>query len=154
MRCGWRSKFRVAVRGAAFDRDGKLAQRFEGGGNHFRNFLSAMRSRKAEELNGPILEGHLSSALCHLGNISYRLGTDQPFSSRTKAFGDDKEAAESFQRFEEHLAANSLPSDGLRYRLGPRLTLNAAKENFGSNKEANALLTREYRAPFVVPEKV
>ena len=34
---------------------------------HFNNFLSAVRSRKAAELNADILEGHLSAALCHLG---------------------------------------------------------------------------------------
>ena len=48
---------------------------FKGGGDHYGNFLKAVRSRKYEDLNADILEGHLSSALCHLGNISYRLGT-------------------------------------------------------------------------------
>src|SRR5687768_11504662 len=60
--------------GAAFDRDGKPVATFKGGGDHFRNFIDCMRSRKVEDLNGDILEGHLSSALCHLGNISYLLG--------------------------------------------------------------------------------
>ena len=38
------------------------------------NFLAAVRSRRSADLNAEILEGHLSSALCHTGNISYRLG--------------------------------------------------------------------------------
>src|ERR1700722_18608174 len=59
--------------GAAFTKDGTLIEKFSGGGDHFANFLAAVRSRKAEDLNADILEGHLSSALCHLGNISYRL---------------------------------------------------------------------------------
>ena len=46
-----------------------------GQGDHFGNFIAAVRSRKAEDLNADILEGHYSAALCHLANISYRLGT-------------------------------------------------------------------------------
>ena len=41
---------------------------------HFMNFVQAVRDRKPEALNAPILEGHVSSALCHMGNISHRLG--------------------------------------------------------------------------------
>lgn len=138
--------------GAAYDRDGKLVKTFNGGGNHFRNFIDAMRSRKREDQNGEILEGHLSSALCHLGNVSYRLGTDQPFNSKSQSFGDDKAASETFQRFEEHLSANMVPVNQSNYRLGRKLAVDAKKETFGSDKEANALLKREYREPFVVPK--
>src|SRR5205085_369096 len=48
--------------GAAFDADGKLVTTFSGGGDHHRNFLDCMRSRKTEDLNGEVAEGHLSSA--------------------------------------------------------------------------------------------
>ena len=50
--------------------------------DHFANFTKAVRSRNAGELHADILEGHLSSALCHLGNISYRLGREVPFDSQ------------------------------------------------------------------------
>jgi hypothetical protein len=76
---------------------------------HVANFLKAVRSRKREDLTCDILEGHLSAALCHMANISYRTG-------RTLAF-------------------------------------NAEAENFGSDRDANAYLTRKYRAPFIVPAK-
>ena len=46
-------------------------------GGHFQNFINAVRSRKREELNAEILEGHLSAALCHLGNISYRFAKER-----------------------------------------------------------------------------
>ncbi len=45
-----------------------------GPGDHFENFIHAMRSRRIEDLNADIQEGYLSSACCQLGNISYRLG--------------------------------------------------------------------------------
>ncbi len=65
------------------------------GRGHFGNFIAAVRSRKVEDLNADILEGHYSAALCHLANISYRLGQEVPFNKTTKAFGDDKEANET-----------------------------------------------------------
>ena len=76
------------------------------GEGHFGNFIAAVRSRKVEDLNADILEGHYSAALCHLANISYRLGQDVPFNKSTKAFGDDKEAYETLGRMEEHLKDN------------------------------------------------
>ncbi len=66
------------------------------GKGHFGNFIAAVRSRKVEDLNADILEGHYSAALCHLANISYRLGEEVPFSKSSGAFGDDKEACETF----------------------------------------------------------
>jgi predicted dehydrogenase len=125
------------------------------GRGHFANFIAAMRSRKIEDLNADILEGHYSAALCHLANISYRLGQPVPFNSRTKAFGDDKQAYEALARMEEHLAkGNGLKLDGLSYQLGRRLTVDAHAEAFIGDTEANAMLTRPYRKPFAVPEKI
>ncbi len=113
-----------------------------------------MRSRKAENLNAELLQGHYSAALCHLANISYRLGTEVPFNKPAKAFGDNKEAAETLGRLEEHLRDNGVALDGLNYRLGRKLTFDAATESFESDTEANSLLTRTYRAPFAVPDRV
>ena len=126
-----------------------------GGGNHFANFIAAVRSRKRSDLNAEILEGHYSAALCHLANISYRLGEPVPFDSKTKAFGDDKEAYETFARMEENLSGkNGLKLSGQDYRLGRKLTVDAKAERFVDDPEADKLLTRDYRAPFVVPDKV
>jgi len=137
--------------GVAFDLQGKVVKEFSGGGDHHRNFIDAVRSRKQADLNSDCLEGHLSSALCHLGNISYRLGTDQPFDSANKAFGDNKEAHETFARIQEHLKDNAVPIEGLKYHVGPKLAFDAKAERFIGNDRANKLLTREYREPFVVP---
>jgi predicted dehydrogenase len=122
------------------------------GESHFDNFLAAVRSRKADELNAGILEGHHSAALCHLANISYRLGAEVPFSQSSQAFGDDKEAFETFSRMEEHLKANHVAIDGLKYRLGRKLAFNARTETFENDPEADRLLIRTYREPYVVPD--
>ena len=78
--------------------------------NHWANFLEAIRSDKNEDLHSDIHEGHLSTSLCHLANISYRLGRSLKF--------------------------------------------NGTEEKFANDREADAMLTREYRKPYVVPDKV
>jgi len=140
--------------GVALDGDGKVVAKFGGGGNHFENFIKAVRSRKSEDLHADILEGHLSSALCHLGNISYRLGTEAKFDGASNAFGDNKEAAEALARMTDHLKDNGVALDQTPYRVGKKLMIDAKTESFLGDKSANALLFREYRKGFEVPDKV
>ncbi len=78
--------------------------------DHFQNFADAVRARNPKLLHAEIEETAISTALCHLGNISYRTGRDLKFDP----------------------AAMQFPGDA----------------------EANRLLTREYRAPYIVPDKV
>jgi predicted dehydrogenase len=138
----------------AYDNDGRQLRRFEGPEDHFGNFIRAVRSRRREDLNADILEGHLSAALCHLANISYRLGQPQPFSERTRAFGDDREAYETLARTEQHLRDNRVPLDRTSYRLGRRLTVDVRAERFTGDDEANRMLTRPYRRGFEVPARI
>ncbi len=129
----------------------KVEARRGPGKGHFGNFIAAVKSRKSEDLNAEILQGHYSAALCHLPNISYRLGEDVPFSKSSSAFGDDKEAYETLARMEEHLKEDSVPLDSLNYRLGRKLSFDGTSETFIGDPQANEFLTRHYRAPFVVP---
>jgi predicted dehydrogenase len=124
-----------------------------GGQDHFANFIAAVRSRRREDLNADILEGHYSSALCHLANISYRLGSNVAFNPRTRAIGENRDAADTLARMEEHLRGNGLELNDTQLRVGRRLTINAASETFVDDDEANRLLTRENRRPFVVGER-
>src|SRR5262249_49333723 len=129
-------------------------RRGPGGGDHFANFIAAVRSRRTQDLNADILEGHYSAALCHLANISYRLGRQVPLGGQDRPFGDDTDGAETLARMREHLREVGVRLDGTMYRAGRRLTLDAGAERFQGNEEANRLLTRPYRAGFVVPERV
>jgi len=81
-----------------------------GGGNHFANFVDAIRSGKNEDLNCDIMEGYMSAALPAMANISYRVG-------------------------------HQLIFDGM-------------KEKFVGDTEADKMLTREYRKPYIVPKIV
>ncbi len=76
----------------------------------FDNFIQCVRSRKMENLYCEVEEGHLSTSLCHMANISYTLGR--------------------------------------------KLVFDPVKEQFVGDAEANALLTRKYREPYVLPAKV
>ncbi len=92
---------------------GKELERGPGGkagGDHFANFVKAVKARDYKLLNADIEHGHISSAYCHLGNIAYRLGR--------------------------------------------KLHVNPSTESFVNDSEADAMLTRDYRAPFVVPGKI
>lgn len=135
----------------AYNNDGEVIRRFNGGGDHFGNLVSAIRNNRREELKGEILEGHLSSALCHLANISYRMGTPTPFNRRNAAFQGNEAASETFTRMREHLGANQVPLDNTNYMLGATLAMNPQTERFTNNDRANGMLTREYREGFVVP---
>ena len=61
-------------------------------GDHFANFIDCVRSRKKENLNAPIEEGHISCALVHLANVSYRLGRSLRFAPDTEQVIGDEEA--------------------------------------------------------------
>ena len=124
-----------------------------GGGDHFATFLAAVRSRKREDLNADILEGHYSAALCHLANVSYRLGEPVPFTPRTSLGNPDAE--EALARMEEHLAKeNNLKLGDWKLTVGRKLQVDASSEKIKGDADANRLLTREYRKPFAVPDKV
>jgi len=136
------------------DKEGKEIKQFKGSSSHFANFLKAVQSRKSSDLHADILEGHLSSSLCHTANISYRLGKTQSPEEIRDAIKDNKDLSEMLGRMEEHLAANKVDLKKTPATLGAALTMDPKTETFSNNPEANKLLTREYRKPFVVPEKV
>ena len=65
-------------------------------GGVFRNFIDCVRSRKQEDLLADIHKAHYSAALCHLGNISYRLGQTGPGQHVPKGLPDNPQAQESW----------------------------------------------------------
>jgi predicted dehydrogenase len=76
---------------------------------HMESFIRACQSRNVKDLTADIEVGATSSAMCHLANISYRLG-------------------------------------------GKRLAFDAEAMRFApAEMEANRMLTRPYRKPYVVP---
>lgn len=144
--------------GFIYDKDGKKMKQVPGGGaeDHPANFIKAVRSRKQQDLNADILEGHISSSLCHVGNISYRLGKESAPGQVVEAVKDTKGFSETFERFQKHLAAHEIDLKKNKPELGAWLEMDAEKEKFRGvlAEKANDMLTRAYRQPFAVPEKV
>jgi predicted dehydrogenase len=77
---------------------------------HAANFLDAVRSRRWRDLAADVEEGHISAAMCHLANVSYRVGRP--------------------------------------------LSFDPAEESVLNDAEAQALLSRNYRRPYAVPDQV
>lgn len=134
------------------DNDDKQVKKFSGAENNFANFIDAVRTRNSAELNAPILEGHISAAMCHTGNISHRLGSEKTGDQIAEQIKSDKLTAESFARMEEHLRRNDIDITSASITLGPVLTMDPKTERFTNNEEANKLLSRDPRKPFTVPE--
>ena len=146
--------------GAAFDKDGKKLETFNKGGDqyHFDNFVKAVRSGKPSDLNCEVEQGHYSAALCHLANISYRLGAKVPFTEKIECFSDCEVAGEAFERMKKHLTDNNVDLAETMCMVGPKLEIDAKAEKFTDGQEqtelANAMLTRAYREGFDVNEAI
>ena len=141
----------------ACDNSGKLIKKFEPTTPDLRtNFLDAIRSRRESDLVCPVLQGHLSAALVHLGNISYRLGKETSGDEAREAIKGEKALAETLDRFLAHLDANEIDLKKTPIRMGPMLTFDPQQERFAGpfSESANMLVSRNYREPFVVPEKI
>lgn len=145
--------------GWTYDNEGERLQQFKGGGGsgHVQNFINAVRSRKCEDLNAEIEEGHISSALCHLANASYRVGVETPPAEIGERLQDFPAAQEALLKISEHLANNEVDISVKHPKLGPWLEVNTERENFSGGtkfEQANGHLIREYRKPYVVEEQV
>ncbi len=138
----------------AYDKSGKEVKKWSGADDHYDNWLKALRSRKSSDLNADVLEGHLSSALCHTGNVSILCGQKAGPEQIRESLKGDAEALETYGRMAEHLAANGVDIASAKLTLGQVLKMDPKKEVFIGHPLANQLLTRPYRAPYVVPAKV
>ncbi|MBN2452134.1 MAG: Gfo/Idh/MocA family oxidoreductase [Lentisphaeria bacterium] len=145
--------------GWLYDNDGNRVRQFkgDGGGGHTANFITAVRSRRESDLRAPIEKSHKSCMLVHTGNISYRLGQQRTPEELRERMSDDKDAVEVIGRYSEQLAAWNVDLTKEPWTLGATLTFDPVRERFAGTTlvdEANALLHRRDREPFVVPEKV
>lgn len=128
-------------------------------GGPFRSFITAVRARDPKLCNAGPEHGHYSSALCHLGNIAARVGTDAPLAEKPKhQLGDDPRVMEAFETIQENVAAVVGDLSSTNYSLGPVLDFDPTTEKFTGDGEtvaaANEMLTRKYREPWVIPDQV
>jgi hypothetical protein len=111
-------------------------------------------ARKPEMLHAEILEGHLSAGLVHTGNISYRLGTTMKPEEIKEKMQDNKFLTEAYERMCGHLEKNGVDLTKDLLTMGMPVKFDPKAEKFIDNDAANKLVSREYRAPFIVPKEV
>ena len=142
-----------------FDNDNKKIQGLSNGGNgsHRANFVKAVQSRKV--VQGLVEECHYSSALCHLGNVSFLLGKEQANAAIAEAVKADVSSSEAFGRVMEHLKANEVDTAKTKTVKGPLLKIDPKTEMFvGSEKTLidaannNPLRKRAGRGAFTIPQ--
>lgn len=126
-------------------------------GGSYGNFINCVRDNTPEKLNAPISEGHYSAAVCHLGNISYRLGESASLADCRKAVGDNAIMQQIVDETLANLTANWNGKLDIEktvpWTLGRKVCIDSETELFG-DAAADALLTRPERGPFVVPKEV
>ncbi len=144
--------------GWAYDNNHKKIKQFpgDGGGTHQANFIAVVRSRDRKELHADVYEGHISSALCHMANTSYRIGQQASVEKIKESITDYKDGLETLEKIQAHLQANEVDLTKTPIVNGPWLEFDGKKESFKKDwsYEANMYLSRLYRKPFVVPENV
>ena len=79
--------------------------------------------RQIEYLDAHILEGHYSSELWHLADVSYRLGEQVSFAKKPKEPGDDEEVNKSFEWFVDTAKDKGVDLKKSTYCLGRKLRL-------------------------------
>jgi hypothetical protein len=138
--------------GVAFDYDGNELGKWSGGEYqaHFANFVKAIRSRNYKDLHLDIEDGHLSSALAHLGNVSYRRGQVVPEGTRPSQFAEDRHVTDTLASFEAHLKENGVDFNATKFYVGQELTIDP-KTELSNDEAANQLFTREHRKGFELP---
>lgn len=137
----------------AVSKDGEILRVFAAkkDDDHFGNFVKAVRANDSSLLTADIEEGHVSSALCHLANISYRVGGDVPFDAGVLQGGNP--ALDTIIRTQAHLEKNGIDRKRASWRVGPELAIDARTERLVGNEVASQWLRREYRKGFEVPER-
>ena len=144
--------------GWTYDKDDKKVKQYaqDGTKDHMANFITACRSRKLSDIKASAEDGHLSAALCHMANISNRVGKSARPEEVTEVVKGNAVNAETFDRLKSHIQANEPDLSKTPLLCGPTLTMDNKTERFTGDfaEQANALVKDTYRAPFVVPEQV
>mgnify|MGYP001024821150 CR=1 FL=1 len=141
----------------AFDNRGRLIETFESTHEDAKvNFINALKKNDPDYLYTDVETGHLSASLVHMGNASYRIGQKSNPNEIYERISGISCLEDSFERFRNHLFANRIDWKKEDVILGPMLSFDSGSEKFVGefSNEANKYITRHYRKPFVVPEKV
>ncbi len=141
------------VEGQVFDNEGKKVKHIKVGesGSHCQNFVYHVKEGKIPAIHNA-LTGHLSAALPHMANVSYRLGQQAAPGEIAERIKGNALFAETFERMKQHLADNGIKLDESKAAIGPMLTFDPKGETFTGEMadKANQLATDSYRKEFSI----
>ncbi len=145
----------------AYDTAGKSIKKFgiTDGAGHLENWIAAIRNGLKDGLHANELSGHtghISAGLCHMANISYRLGKGTSPEKIKSTLSGDQLKLDAYQRFAQHLEANEIDIEKNLPQFGVALTMDPETELFTGDMadEANALDREHYREGFTIPDPV
>ena len=142
----------------AYANDGTKLMAFEGSDNGAprKNWIKAVQTRKVT--HGKLEEGHYSTSLCHLANISYLTGTEKANAQLADAVASNLTAREAYWRTLDHLKQNEVDLEATKPILGAMLGVDGKTEMLTHADKVVAdaannspIRKREGRAPFKVP---
>ena len=141
--------------GKAYSHDGEMLKQYKGNGGagHAQNFIDGVRAGSPDGLACEAEVGHLSTAMCHLANIAWRIGSEAPLEEVRASMSEHEDALNTI----ESMVTQINPEVDFKkqpFRLGPKLTYDTKTERFtGAHAgEANKFVRLPSREPFVVPE--
>ncbi len=143
------ANYGVAV---AYDLAGNEVKRWTGDGDHFANFVAAVRARDVGLLHADVREGHISAGYCHLATDSYRLGQRDTVDAIERALADEPAAAEAVARMRAHLTANGIDLGRDLLTFGRALMIDPVEERYVGDADAESLRRGVYREGFRIPE--
>lgn len=121
----------------ARDLCGNVVRKFEGGGDHFADFVRAVR--EGRDGTATAADGHMSSALIHLAQAAWRAADTRPLVELPKAFAWDDAAAAAALRMQHHLAGHGCAPDA-PIAVSPVLRFDPAATRFVAAPAAEVLV--------------
>ncbi len=123
-------------------------------GGEYGSFVNAVREKNPDKVNASVEDAHYSAALCHLGNISYRVGSGTSMAGVKSPYPDNEQVNDTMDAMRENLGRINVNLDQAECQVGQVLEFNPESEQFTNSDAANALLTRAYRGEFTVPKDI
>lgn len=126
----------------------------DGGSNHPRNFIDAIRSRRSQDLAAPLWASCRSAVLSHMANISHRAGEEAAVASIREAMPDQKELHEVLETQVAHLSRWDIDADKTQFTLGQQVTIDPKTARVTGDLAGSPLEAPVHREGYALPDKI
>ncbi len=123
----------------------------DGGSDHPRNFVDAMRSRRSQDLAAPLDASCKSSVLAHMANISYRAGEPTPLESLRGSLPDNRELHQLLDTQVGQLGRWEIDLNHTPYTLGRTVTIDPDTARLTGDLAGSPLGAPPHREGYEIP---